>query len=343
MKKMTEKVNALAPKIWKEIKKSHKVLLCLHPGADGDSVGGCLAMMHFLEELGKKVTLIGGDSPFPDNLKCLPGSEKVLQMSYGEIDSEDFDLFLILDAGDAGQISKKGKVVFPKKLSTIVIDHHATNKGFGKINLIDTSSPAVCQIIYELIKAWKKPVSLKAAECLLFGIYSDTGGFKYPKTTIETFSTAAKLAKIAPDFTKIISASENNKTPEQIRFIGLALSQVEEFFSGKVAFSMVTAEDLKASKIKRNHLEKTEIVNFLNSVSKWKISVSFLESEAEVTSLSLRTKNPEKYDVAKIAAATGFGGGHPAASGAILKMPNYQAKKFILKIIQDVYPSLGEP
>jgi phosphoesterase RecJ-like protein len=58
---------------WQEILKHQNFLLHLHVGPDGDSVGSSLAMYHTLKDLNKNVTLISGDSSFPQNLKCYPG------------------------------------------------------------------------------------------------------------------------------------------------------------------------------------------------------------------------------------------------------------------------------
>ena len=47
------------------IENSKNVLLHCHPSPDPDSVGSTLAMKFALEQIGKKVTLIKGDSNIP--------------------------------------------------------------------------------------------------------------------------------------------------------------------------------------------------------------------------------------------------------------------------------------
>ena len=68
-----------------------------------------------------------------------------------------------------------------------------------------------------------------------------------------------------------------------------------------------------------------------------------LEKEPHNVRISMRTRDAQKFDVAKIAIGTGFGGGHPAAAGARLKMSLPEAKKPLLETIQKVYPDLGQP
>jgi len=341
---MTEKVKQYAPKIWEQIQKSKKILMHLHPSPDGDSVGGVLAMTHLFKRIGKKVTIISGDSVLPKSLSFLPGFGEILPKNYFQIKPEDFDLFLILDTSSLNQISKIDKIVFPEKLTTIVIDHHSTNEGFGTIDLVETSYSATCRILYDLIKEWRQPITAEMAVCLLMGIYTDSGGFKYLlKTSRETFLAAADLITIYPDFPKAIFTYENMGQPEQISYLGLALSSIETFFSGKVAMAVVPYKELAKRGIKKEHTDKMEVSNYLKSVVGWEIGISFTEVEPNVVNLSLRTRDAEKFNVAKIALATGFGGGLKAAAGATLKMPFQEAKKFLLETIKKVYPGLGEP
>ena len=161
---MTEENKKLIPVIWDEIQKSQSILLHCHPNPDADSIGSALAMMHMLEGIGKKVTIIAGDSDLPRNMAHLPGYEKIERKSFFEIDLKSYDLFLIQDSGAINQISKKGTITFPEHLKTIVIDHHASNPGFADINLIDLSYPATCQIIFDLFKEWNIKITPPIAE-----------------------------------------------------------------------------------------------------------------------------------------------------------------------------------
>lgn len=73
---MTQKVKEMAPKIWEAIQKSNNVLLHFHPSPDPDTVGCSLTMLQVLEGLGKKATVIKGDSELPVWVTKLPGAEK---------------------------------------------------------------------------------------------------------------------------------------------------------------------------------------------------------------------------------------------------------------------------
>ena len=328
-------------KIDKLISESHHVLLHLHPGSDADSAGSALAFYHYLTSINKKVTLISGDSNLSPGLATLPGAKQITLQNYFDLNLSDFDLFIILDSSEKRQISKLGEVIFPPHLKTIVIDHHASNQGFGDINLIEADSPATCQVVYKLFKALKIKISKEIAICLFTGIYGDTGGFKYSSTTAETFSICAELTKIAPDFSKTLFNLENNDRPDRPKLLGLHLSHIETYFNGRIALSGLSLSLLRKNNINPDDSVNSEISNTLKSVVGWEIGISMIEAGKDTVRASFRTRDPQIFDVSKIATATGYGGGHKAAAGASLPMSLSKAKRLILRTISRLHPELG--
>ena len=324
------------------LKKSKNILLHFHPGPDGDSIGSSLAMYHFLKNIGKKVTLIKGDSQLPKNFNSLPGFSKIIKKNYFQIKPKKFDLFLIHDSSSIEQVSKLEEIKFPPNLKTIVIDHHASNTAYANINLVDTTSPATAQIIAELLFKWKAKITSKIAANLIIGTYTDSGGFKYPPTNHITFNIISKLVKIYPDYYKHIFEIENNTQAGQIKYKGLALSSIKTFFDNKIAISAVSNKKLSKHNISQHQTHKSGISNILKSVIDWNIGICMVEVKPNLCNLSMRTRDPKKYDLSKIATAIG-GGGHPAAAGAQIKKPLSKAKKLLLKTIQSLHPHLGQP
>jgi phosphoesterase RecJ-like protein len=338
---MTDNVKKLAPVVLETINKSTSVLMHCHPGPDPDSIGTTLAMKFGLEQIGKKVTLIIGDSEVPSSAEFLPGNEKIIKKNFFEVDFKDFDLFLILDTSSPNQISKKGEVTIPQELNTVIIDHHISNTKFAKINLVDSDYPATAQIVYDLMKLWGWNISPEMATNLFAGMYTDTGGFKYAPANESTFLAAAELVRISPNFTETIFNIENNDNPARVVFLGLCLANIRHFFGDKVAIAAIDNKTLVENNISSKDVEKSEAANLLKSVVGWEIGIRFTEKEPGVISASFRTRG--KYDVAKIAVATGFGGGHPAAAGTTIKKPFAEALTFLLETIKSVYPELGNP
>lgn len=338
---MIEEIKSMASVILETIKKSNKVLLHCHPYPDPDSIGSVLAMTAILKNMGKDVTPIIGDSDFPNNLVALPHHDWIQPKKYQEVDLSEFDLFIILDSSSPGQISQLTEVTFPDSMVTIVIDHHTTNLRYGKINLVEPTYSSTSQILYELFLLWQVEVDVDTAICLFMGIFADTGGFKYQNTTAETLHVASELAKINSSFPAVIFEMENNRSAQEIEYTGLALSSLEKYFSNNVVIATVPFKELKKRGIAKEDTQ-VGIGDIIRSVVGWNIGVNLVETEPNVVTVSLRTRDSDKYDVSRVAKSVGKnGGGHKAAAGTTIYEPFDVAKKMLLDAIAKAYPELG--
>jgi phosphoesterase RecJ-like protein len=334
------KYDQIGKDIQKAINAGSSFLLHCHPSPDPDSIGSALAMKFYLLGLGKQVTIISGDSTINPAIK-LPGIEEIKVANYFQIDISKFDTFIILDSSKKDQISKIKEVVLPDTLNTIVIDHHSSNTGFGKLNLIDTTSPATAQIIFELFKLWNVDITKDVATCLYMGIYTDSM-FKYAPTDFRTFEIAAELTKIFPNFTKLIFDLENSNTPGRLIFRRLLLNQLKLYFNNSVAISDISYSQLHEHGIAPEDTEKNDVENEFKSVIGWLMGIKVVERNPGEVNISFRTRDSEKYDVAQLATLLG-GGGHKAASGARILGTLEEAKQRLFTAIQQLHPELGRP
>lgn len=329
-------------KIKSEIDKAQKIVLCLHPSPDGDSVGSNLALYHFLIAQNKKVTLIKGDSKLPQYLSTLPGFENIVDKNITEIDFKNFDLFISLDASSVSQVTKAENFQFPSDLKIIVLDHHLSNTKFGTINYVDNTVPAACQIVGELILRYKQPFTYNEAACLLLGLHTDTGGYKYPPTSASTFRLASKLAEVCPDYCRYIYEIENNDNPRRLKLVGFMLDNIQTYFNGQVAISTLSLNQIKKINVDSEDVGNVEVANQIKAVNGYEIGITMMETSKNQVKVSFR-KRQNQFDVSKIAVNTKFGGGHSAAAGATLPFSLPKAKKYLLDIIAQTYPSLGQP
>ena len=326
--------------IWNEIEKAKNILLHCHPSPDPDSYGSALAMLHFLEGQSKSATLIKGDSPVPDFAQFLPGHEKVTAKSYAEIDAGAFDLFIILDSGGPTRVAMNGELKFPQTMRTVLIDHHASTKPFANVNFIDSSYASTTEMLCELFRSWSVKITREMAGCLLVGMYTDSGGFKYAKTTARTFEHAAYLAKIAPDYHQIIFDFENNNRPGAIRFQGLAFSSVKTFCQDRVAIAAISFAELQKLGLDENNTKSISIANILKSVTGWEIGISLVELGPGLVKFSARTRDSENFDLTKLAELIG-GGGHKSAAGAYINKSLAGALALVSGKLTEAYQRLG--
>ena len=329
-------VREKAPLILAEIKKAKSVLLHCHPSPDPDSVCSALAMKSVCEQLGVKATVIRGDSTYiSDGFARFPGIDTIVGTHFGEIDITQFDLFIILDSGSPGMISYKATPVFPLPIRTIAIDHHKSNESYADINLIDVCS-STAFALFELFTVWGVTITHDIALNLFMGIYTDSGGFKYPPTGYRDFEAAATLVKIAPDFTEAIFCLENSNSTESIYFETMALDSLKTYLQGNIAVTSVSFKALQEKGIVLDAIH-TDIPNKLKSVVGWNVGMIFTEREPRHIKVSMRSRNGERFDVSKLAVALG-GGGHRAAAGIrFTDMSMEEAQKVVISKAQELF------
>ena len=325
-----------APLILGEVQKAKSILLHCHPGPDPDSVGSALAMKFALEQLGKKVTVIRGDSDIPEAFMHFPGAQDIAKKNFFEVDLNEFELFIAQDAGSIEMISRKGAVEFSPSLKVVVIDHHRTNTKYGSINLVDSSYPATAQMLFDVFSVWNIKITPEIAKNIFIGMYTDTGGFKYEGTSPRTFEIVSHLMTIAPDMLKMVSVMENSDTPGFIAFKGLAFSAVQEFCDGKMALSLVSHDMIMKDSRITDEISSSPISASLRLVKKWGIVGTLVEFEPNVIKISFRTNKADVYDLTKLVIAFG-GGGHKAAAGATLLMSLEEARDLVVSKAKELY------
>ncbi len=325
-----------APLILVEIQKAKSILLHFHPSPDPDSVGSALAMKFALEQIGKKVTVIKGDSEFPRGFKHFPGAGEIVEKNFLEIDQSQFDLFIIIDSAQPQMVSRRGEIKFAPNLKTIAIDHHATNRQFAEINLLESAYPASCQILFDLFKLWEVKLTPEISANLFIGIYTDTGAFKYRGVTQHTYEIIGELVKHIPDVSDLITRMENSNSPQLIAFEAAALDSIEVFCGGRFALAAVPSTVIKSKNIPTADVRTSEVSSFMLTVAEWDFVAAAAEIDSNVIKFSFRSKDIEKYDVAKLTESLG-GGGHRAAAGLILRMPFDEAKKLVVQKAEELY------
>jgi phosphoesterase RecJ-like protein len=342
MSNLTPEQKIIGLEIKKLIDGATSILMHCHPNPDPDSLGSTLGLKFALESLGKKVTIIGGDSKTPDAFMHFPGAKDILQQTYGETDLSQYDLFLILDCGSIEMISKKSEVVFPSTLKTAVIDHHASNKGYADVNLVAIQYPSTTAIVFDLIKDWGIPLTHDIAANLYVGLFTDTGGFRYDLVTNHSFAMAAELYTYAPDMIRIVKELENTATRGNIEFLALGLGnkQVFDFANktkGQYAITTISYDEIqKLGLTEDDYWNASFVTNLLRSVVGWNVVCILTEQKPGIVKASFRTRDHIQFDVSKLALHLG-GGGHKAASGATFNTSLPSALEAVRKGIEEVF------
>ncbi len=286
--------------------KTDRVLLCGHIFPDGDCIGSVAALGLMLKKMGKKVIMASPD-PVPENLWFLPG---IADFSIKDTLDNKFDAMVVLDCAEAERIGWYSRYL-DKVDNVICIDHHLNSKGFKGYNYIDPKASATGEIIFDLIQLMGHGLTKEMAQCLYTAIVTDTGSFRYEKTTAETLRKAAVLMDTGID-TAMINTKLFEEIPlPAIRILGEALNNLKISPCGKVAWMVVDRFLLNKYSAKTEHTDG--LVNKVRSIMGVEVSIFFKEIEQDKFKISFRSKGQVNVD--KLAAKFG-GGGHARASGS---------------------------
>lgn len=292
--------------ILKEILKDKKTAVILgHVNPDGDCIGSCLGMYNYLSENYSDLEVSVFLEPMGVKFGYLKGYDRVIN-SYDP--EKSFDLCITLDASDPKRLGAFAPYLESAK-DSICIDHHITNKGMGRVNVIAPKSSSSSEVLFELLEEDK--ISFAVAECLYTGIVHDTGVFRYSCTSRRTMEIAGILMEKGIDFPRIIDESFYMKTYGQARVHGEALLDSTLFLDGRCIYTVVTQEELKKNGCT---VKSTDgIAEQLRSIEGVECSVLIYETgNPSEYKVSLRTGTD--LDLSRIAAAFG-GGGHVKAAG----------------------------
>jgi|TARA_Y100000310_G_scaffold328062_1_gene395462 phosphoesterase RecJ-like protein len=234
--------NNLSEEIYEKIKGSQKILMSLHDGPDGDSLGSSTAMKYFLENVLKKdVTLISKDS-LGDVFELFDFYGEVnWGKGFSDYNLDDFDLILFLDFGTPSYLSNK-KMDLPEG-KVMNIDHHETNTLFGDYNYVKKDRPSACSVLIDLFKEWGVDFDKELSTRLLLGVYTDSGGFSFETNSLKD---AGFLIDVEADYMKIVDAINFNIPLKLKKFLALATNnfKIVDFEEVKVGVCLLRKKEI---------------------------------------------------------------------------------------------------
>ena len=310
--------------ILNEIQIAEKIVVLTHEAPDGDAIGSSLALQLALKQLNKESDVI-----IPEYSKLfsfLPGATDVLQ----ESNIKDYDLAIALDCGDLKRL-KYGEEYFETAKRKIQIDHHGSNTMFADLNFVNPASPACCEILVEMFNYYGINIDKEIGSCLVAGIITDTGGFRYPKTSAETFEFTAELLQKGVNVSDIYKRVQDTKTRANFELTKLVIDRMEILEDGKVTFTYITQEDSK--RIGAEVGDHEGLVEIGRDIEGVEVSIFIREKEDGSFKVSLRSNS--YVNVADICLLFG-GGGHQMAAGCAFKDDKDVVKEKLLKEIRKV-------
>lgn len=301
-----------------------RCVLTLHINPDPDSIGSNLALAHVLQQLGHSVSVYSQDA-VSDEFSFLPGFADIHVSPSEDIPWTDFDIFWALDMAEADRMGVEN---IPLDLTTLVIDHHSSNTGWGTINITQSNQPSTSSILLHIFKELQVDIDAKTAQCLLTGICGDTGFFQYAVNP-EVHEDAAFLMKHGADYAQITAELLNNIPLPDLVFMGSALQRATIYPEKSCVIIDVPYDIWKAHG--ESPLKRVFLVRYLSQIKDTKFGVVLSEEQPGKVRVSMRSHG-DAYDVGALAAKLG-GGGHVRAAGGNLEMSLEDAVKTVLEAI----------
>nr|WP_177766633.1 bifunctional oligoribonuclease/PAP phosphatase NrnA [Flavobacterium sp. I3-2] len=310
-----------------------KIAIIPHRNPDGDALGSTLGLYHVLKQLNHEVKVISPND-FPDFIAWLPGSETVEIFEKDKENTTDFlntsELIFTLDfnalhrTGDL-MAETLGKISAP----FIMIDHHQMPDDYAQVTISDVNFGSTCELLYNFLTDLKLNhlINKDVATCLYTGIVTDSGSFKFQKTTGNTHRVVADLIDKGVNNPMVHESLFNTSSYSRLQLLGRALENLKVLPNHKTAFTTLSQKELYEFNFQKGDTEG--IVNYGLSIKNIDFAAIFIENKDEgIIKISFRSEG--SFDVNEFARKHFNGGGHiNAAGGKSLLSLNDTVNKFI--------------
>ncbi len=288
------------------------VLLACHVNPDGDALGSMLGFGLGLRRLGFTRVVASFPEPFevPPVFAFLPGQD--LLVPPGDA-PEAPTLGMSFDAASVSRVGELAPALQAAP-TWIVLDHHATNPGFGSIPVVDPHAAATALVVARLLDALAVELDRDIATNLYVGLTTDTGSFRYDLTTEEVHTLAARLVAAGARPAEVSLRVFDTRPFAALRLLTTVLGRAELDPAAAGGAGLITAyathADLDRTGVSVQVLES--FVDVLRTAEEADVACLIKPVAEDRWSVSLRSRGVT--DVSAVAVALG-GGGHRLAAG----------------------------
>lgn len=280
-----------------------KIALFSHTVPDGDAIGSCLALKHFLLANNKRVKI---DIFIEYNAQTIsPLLRPMLEKHVAKKRRyKKYDLGVALDSPSTNRFEKFIDV-FKTAKKTINIDHHDTNTLFADYNVVYPQVSSTCELVYSIAKISKKIIPVETAKYAYIGIITDTACLTQNNISKRTYNVLADISKTGLDLDIIKNFFFKNNTKAKTFLLEKALRSLKFYHDDQVAIMRIKNCDLV--ELDATDEDTLGIVDHANNIEGVRLAVIFIEKEPNSFYVSLRSKGA--VNVAQVAKSLG-GGGH---------------------------------
>lgn len=316
------------------INSNQSFLITTHVNPDADAIGSEIAFHKLLSVIGKKSKIINHSSTpyniqFLDSNNIIEKYDKAVHKSL--LDSSD--VLVALDFNRADRMVSMQKGFSESKKLKICIDHHQDPEDFVDYQFVDSNYSATGHILYDFIKSTDIiKINKDIAAPLYAAIMTDTGSFRFERTTAELHRLVAELLDTGIDPTQIYDQLYDESKLSKIKLLGKCLSSLKLIANNSIGYMILTQKNF--SELYALESDTENFVNFIISIEGVKLGMLFIELKNGFK-VSFRSKG--NISANKLAGVFG-GGGHINAAGARFRDSEMTSMiPLILKEAEDFY------
>lgn len=307
-----------------------RFLLTSHIRPDCDALGSELGMAGVLDSLGKDVLIVNGQKT-PPNLAWIDPKRRIKAIGADVqlADLDDREVMLVLDTSAWQQLGDMAIVLRSTAAKKAVLDHHVSEDDLGAEAFKNVKAEATGRMVLEAAGQLGVKLTPEIATPLFAAIATDTGWFRFPSTTGDTYRFAGQLVDAGASPTEIYRALYEQDTLARLQLIGRTLARAQSELEGRLIHTAIFQEDFKATQAIPSDTE--DLVNQTLTVAGTQVAVIFVEQPGGKFKISFRSRSG--VDCSRLAEQFA-GGGHKAAAGATVDGPFDQAQRRVLDAVR---------
>ncbi|MFM1884706.1 MAG: hypothetical protein RL168_890 [Bacteroidota bacterium] len=297
--------------------KPYRLVLTSHWNPDGDAIGSTLGLAHYLRGIGHNVHVIFPNAPSAPVAKA-PGYTAPFVHLYDQDPAGCSDLFSQAEglfSLDYNTSSRVGDAMQRELLQfdgfKVLIDHHQEPDGGYDHVYSQTTKSSTAEMVYDFIASDGGALDMAAADCLLMGLITDTGSFRFPSVSAATLHAASALVEAGAEPHVIHERLFESNPPSRLKLWGRGLNSLEILADGRATLVYLTSQDITECGYEAGDTEG--LVNQGLGITGVELSAFAREDASGKVKLSFRSKGA--VDVNAFSRAHWNGGGHTHAAG----------------------------
>lgn len=310
-----------------------RFVLTSHVRPDCDALGSELGLAGILAARGKHVRIVNAQAT-PASLAWIDPTHRIESLAKGvkAADLADRDLLIVLDTSAWAQLGAMADVAKGMRDRVLVIDHHVSQDDICDLWFKDTSAEATARIVYEIGLRLRVSFTEAIATPIYAGLSTDTGGFRFPSVSGESFRIAARLVDAGASPTVIYRELFEQDSLSRLHLVGRTLAGATTAHEGRVIYSQVRQQDIKA--VAASPADTEDLINLTLAVKGTELAAILIEQPDGRIKVSFRSRGP--VDCSALAGRFG-GGGHKAAAGTIIEGPFEAAQERIRAAVDEAW------